>query len=133
MSSVIPVEHYTSSYEYSYRKLYPTSRSGKLRNVRITDKISSFVITIGGIGTIIAILTVSLFLLWVAFPLLLPPSVVKRIRLCCRMLSNQRSITFGTDDDPDPLLDIIAEWHLTLFRLSDGAAISQTDLFEKSA
>jgi phosphate transport system permease protein len=101
------------------------------RNVRITDKISSFVITIGGIGTIIAILTVSLFLLWVAFPLLLPPSVSETHQA---MLQNAQQseeiITFGTDDDQTLCWTLSRNGTLTLFRLSDGAAISQTDLFE---
>ena len=101
------------------------------RNVRITDKISSFVITIGGIGTIIAILTVSLFLLWVAFPLLLPPSVSETHQA---MLQNAQQseeiITFVTDDDQTLCWTLTRNGTLTLFRLSDGAAISQTDLFE---
>ena len=41
-------------------------------NVRVMDVVSRWVITVGGIGTVAAVSTVFLLLLWVAFPLLLP-------------------------------------------------------------
>ncbi len=40
--------------------------------VRVMDVVSRWVITVGGIGTVAAVSTVFLLLLWVAFPLLLP-------------------------------------------------------------
>ncbi len=45
------------------------------RSVVIADKLSRFLITVGGIGTIIAVLGVAVFLVWVVLPLFLPAKV----------------------------------------------------------
>jgi phosphate transport system permease protein len=46
-------------------------------SVKITDKAAKGLITVGGIGTIIAVSTVGLFLIYVAVPLFVPASVEK--------------------------------------------------------
>ena len=47
------------------------------RSVLIADKLARFSITVGGIGTIIAVLGVMVFLVWVVVPLFLPAKVEK--------------------------------------------------------
>jgi phosphate transport system permease protein len=59
----------------------PRSFTGRRRqrqtrlSVRIADKAARSIITVGGIGTIVAVSTVFLFLFWVVWPLFLPASV----------------------------------------------------------
>lgn len=59
----------------------PRSFTGIRRNrkthwsVRVADKVARTLIAVGGIGTIAAVLTVSLFLFWVAVPLFFPASI----------------------------------------------------------
>ncbi|HCF96443.1 MAG TPA: hypothetical protein DEW46_15410, partial [Verrucomicrobia bacterium] len=41
--------------------------------IKLMDLLSQSVITVGGIGTIVAVSMVGLFLVWVVAPLFLPP------------------------------------------------------------
>ena len=53
---------------FTGRKRYLKNR----RSVKLADRIAQSLITVGGIGTILAISTVGLFLFWVVLPLFLP-------------------------------------------------------------
>ncbi|MFC2173800.1 hypothetical protein ACFLU6_14405, partial [Acidobacteriota bacterium] len=52
-----------------------TRRRRTSRRVRIADLLSRAFITVGGIGTIVAVLGVCLFLVWVVLPLFMPADV----------------------------------------------------------
>ena len=47
------------------------------RSVRIIDRLARGLIAVGGIGTVIAVSTVCIFLVWVVVPLFLPASAGK--------------------------------------------------------
>ena len=64
--------------------------------VRALDVVSRWVITIGGIGTVAAVSTVFLLLLWVVFPLLLPAKTGSPGRMTAEGAS--RALRIGVDD-----------------------------------
>jgi len=60
------------------RKTHFTGRAREHRNratVKIMDRLARGMITVGGIGTIISVSLVCVFLVWVVIPLFLPPSI----------------------------------------------------------
>ena len=52
-----------------------TRRRTTRRSVRIVDRMARVLISVAGVGTILAVLGVSLFLIWVAAPLFLSARV----------------------------------------------------------
>jgi phosphate transport system permease protein len=64
--------------------------------VRALDVVSRWVITVGGIGTVAAVSTVFLLLLWVVFPLLLPAKTGNPGRMAADGAS--RALRIGVDD-----------------------------------
>ena len=60
-----------------------TGHERKLRNrtvVKVLDHVSRWLITVGGIGTIISVMAVCVFLIWVVLPLFLPARIDEPVR-----------------------------------------------------
>jgi phosphate transport system permease protein len=82
--------------------------------VRALDVVSRWVITVGGIGTVAAVSTVFLLLLWVVFPLLLPARSGGLGRVSAE--SARRALRVGVDD-----------YHSIAWVLRDDGAIIARD------
>jgi phosphate transport system permease protein len=97
-------------------------------SVRLGDSLSKWIITIGGIGTVLAVSTVFFLLLWVVFPLLLPAGV-----------DAPRSLSTSTDEntilktaiDEDQLIywNLLKDSRLRAFRFDDGTLLEERSLF----
>lgn len=97
-------------------------------SVRLADLAARAMITVGGIGTILAVLMVCVFLLWVVLPLFLPTRV-----------DSARDVSLGWRDDPVRLaIDeyrllgwvVTPDGRLRVFRLDTGATVDERPLFE---
>lgn len=96
--------------------------------VRSAEVISRALITVGGIGTILAVLTVFVFLLWVALPLIRPAAVADRAALA---LPAQAQAPLGIGLDEYGLMGWVLQADGTLLNLDlrDGAALERLELF----
>jgi phosphate transport system permease protein len=102
------------------------------RSVRVADFTARSLITVGGIGTIVAVATVCIFLIAVVLPLFRPAHV--------ELASDQPGIA---TTDPVEHLEVdeyrtigftcTAAGKLTVFRLDDGSLLEQRSLFEELA
>ncbi len=105
------------------------SREHKTRSgVRVADVVSRWTITIGGIGTILAVLTVALFLIWVVLPLFLgakatpvidSPNIKPGLAPLQANVDEYRTIGWA----------LYADGTLTTYRLDDGTILQQAELF----
>lgn len=100
------------------------------RSVRAIDLVARGLITVGGVGTIVAVTTVCLFLLWVVLPLFLPARVEEAARF---------ELPAGTQ----PLLMEVDEYGLLagslhsdgtwrVVRADNGETITESQLFERN-
>lgn len=107
--------------------------SGKKRKketiwtVRIGDVLSRWIITVGGIGTVIAVSTVFFLLLWVAFPLFLPAQVGPPRPLPAPGSGD----ILKTSIDEHTLMDwqLFRDGRIRIFRLDTGALFEERQLF----
>ncbi len=99
-------------------------------SVRIADVVSRLLITVGGIGTIIAVSTVALFLVLVIWPLFTSPSVEQVGQYPAAISDNN---IMHLDIDEFQTIGAILENDSTLhsFRIDTGEALDQTRLFEE--
>lgn len=67
------------------------------RSVRVAERVSRFFITLGGLGTVVAVATIFGFLLWVVIPLFQAPSVGEARRTAIPA-SSGRAVACGTDE-----------------------------------
>ncbi len=105
-------------------------RTTKL-SVIIADYVSKYIITIGGIGTIIAVLMVCLFLLWVAFPLFLPADIQFTNTVTAEKETSQAlPIRIGIDEFQQLGWSLFPNGDLHTFQLKTGTSLNQESLFE---
>ncbi len=100
-------------------------------SVRLSDFLARWIITIGGIGTIIAVLTVFAFLAWVVLPLFLPAAVSSREEL--RVPWSDRPLAWEGNEYSSLIWELSATGSLHVYRLSDGAAVDQRQLWTEPA
>ena len=96
--------------------------------VKAGDSFSKWIITIGGIGTVVAVSTVFFLLLWVVFPLLKPASVgsqrnleppYKRIRPLHTEVDEYRTMGFS----------LLSDGRVIAFGLDNGKVLEERSLF----
>ncbi len=95
--------------------------------VRALDVVSRWVITVGGIGTVVAVSTVFLLLLWVVFPLLLPARASRPGRLAAEGVA--RALRVGVDDYRSIVWLLRADGTLAARSFDSGALLEQRRLF----
>ncbi len=98
------------------------------RAVRIGEVLSRVFITVGGIGTILAVALVGCFLIYVAWPLFQESSVKEAGRFDVKMPAAGPLLT-GVDDDQQLGWSILSNGTLQVFRLDTGGVLEQRDLF----
>jgi phosphate transport system permease protein len=99
------------------------------RSVKIIDRVSTIGISVGGVGTIIAVLAVFLFLVSVVVPIYLPGSAEKVSR---RELDANRPnpLAFGTDEYRVLGWSVSSDGWLRAARLDTGEIVDERALFE---
>ena len=101
--------------------------------VLFLDKLAKFVITIGGIGTMVAVAMVCLFLVWVVVPLFLSPSVEnERVVDALAADSGEALVHFAVDDQRNLTWSLDRQGLLRVRRLDGGALIDERRLFAKA-
>jgi len=98
------------------------------RAVRIGEVLSRLFITIGGIGTILAVALVGCFLLWVVYPLFQGASVNEAGEFAVKMPAAAPMLT-GVDEYQQLGWTILSNGTLQVFRLDTGKVLKQSDLF----
>ncbi|HEY4309602.1 MAG TPA: ABC transporter permease subunit [Pirellulales bacterium] len=98
------------------------------RSVQIVDRIARGLIAVGGIGTVVAVSTVCLFLVWVVVPLFLPASVgePKKVDLAPAVAA---AIHVEVDEYRVLGWAMSAEGVVSTFRLDTGEVIDEKPLF----
>ncbi len=92
--------------------------------VVLNDKIARFVIAAGGIGTIVAVSSVAVFLVWVVVPLFVPASVNTAHTLAfAQGKAGQVQLAIGIDDANLTGWRIFKSGTIEVFRLDTGEAI----------
>ncbi len=105
-------------------------RAKKTRlSVRAGDVLSRLFITVGGIGTIIAVSTVAVFLLWVAFPLL-KPALIGDEQAVRTPVRTDRPLRIAMDEYQLSGWALYGDGELVSFRLDTGELLEQRRLFE---
>jgi len=97
--------------------------------VKAGDVLSRLFITVGGIGTIIAVSTVAVFLLWVAFPLLKPAIIgdEQDVRTPAR---TDKPLRIAMDEYQLSAWALYGDGELVSFRLDSGEVLERKRLFE---
>jgi phosphate transport system permease protein len=98
------------------------------RSVKIIDRVSTIGISIGGVGTIIAVLAVFLFLVSVVIPIFRPGSAEKvgRRALEARLA---RPVSFGTDEYRVLAWSVRSDGLVRAARLDTGEIVDERALF----
>jgi len=102
------------------------------RSVRIGEVLSRVFITIGGIGTILAIALVGCFLLWVVYPLFQGTSAKETGQFAVKMPAAGPMLT-GVDEYQQLGWTVLSNGTLQVFRLDTGKILDQRDLFPGKA
>lgn len=116
----------------------PTSAEHRSRRtsarVLWTDRIAMGVITVGGIGTIVAVLTVAFYLVWVSVPLF-APSRVEQAGSFARPASNdsQRPLDVSVDEYANLAWSLFADGRVLVTRLDTGEVIEERALLDGPA
>jgi phosphate transport system permease protein len=97
--------------------------------VRFGEIASRLMITIGGIGTIVAIVLVCVFLVWVAVPLFKGATTQEASRYAAPWTTG-KPIRLGVDADHALAWALFRDGTLTSFSATSGEPVSQQKLFE---
>src|SRR4051794_30089631 len=105
-----------------------TGRARRLSNrwsVKFSDLLARGLITVGGIGTIAAVLMVLVFLLYVAFPLFLPTRLVSP-----ELVDRPGEMPLLQDVDEHKILSwqLFPDSRLVVQRFDSGQAVQQKQL-----
>lgn len=99
--------------------------------VKIADRIASWLITVGGIGAIVVVSTVFLFLLWVTLPLIFPPQILSTAKLPALIEDRDAGpLRIGVDENLVMVWSLFEDGALESYRLTDLAPLQRIDLFE---
>jgi phosphate transport system permease protein len=103
------------------------SRERKTRStVRIGEVVARLLITVGGIGTIIAVGLIAVFLVWVVYPLFLPASVNNERQVPAVQLpwkAFETPVYLATDEDQVMAWALFSDGSLQAFSLESGKAL----------
>ena len=112
----------------------PKSFTGRTRDrstrksVLVADRTARFLISVGGIGTIVAVLGVCFFLLWVVIPLFLPASVEDLTAI--ELETGDQLLHLGVDEYQLLGWTLRPSGKVEVFRLDNGELRSEQQLFE---
>ena len=98
--------------------------------VALSDRLARWIIAVGGIGTIVAVSLVCVFLAWVVVPLFLP-AAVEPARPLEKLSSEAEVIALGIDDYRVLGWTICRGGGITVFRLDSGEVVERVEA-EKS-
>src|SRR5262245_22133593 len=99
--------------------------------VRFGDIASPLIITVGGIGTIIAVLTICVFLVWMVIPLFLPARVNQPTHFAPEW-KGKRAVRTEIDEYGMMGWVLFSDGTLQLFRMDNGEPLEKHTLFPKS-
>lgn len=99
------------------------------RSVLVADRFSRFLITIGGIATILAVLGVGLYLVLVALPLFLGAEIGDPERAVLVDGSSRDPLYLGVDEYQHLGWVLLPSGKAEVFRLADGAQVETIDLY----
>ncbi len=103
-------------------------------SVRVGDFVSRWLITIGGIGTIIAVSLVLVLLVWVVFPLFLPASLEKKSEYTLPWnLDDSEVINVGIDEFQILGWALFRNGEVRIFQANSGETIHTLSLFEQKS
>jgi phosphate transport system permease protein len=100
--------------------------------VRVADRVARAAIAVGGVGTILAVLLVCVFLAWVAAPLFLPATVEKTNEIASPWSSSQ-PLHVAVDEYRIAGWALLPDGTLYGFRLDDGHVFQKRRLFASPA
>ncbi len=112
-----------------------TGRARRHRNrwgVRLADASARWIITVAGIGTIVAVLLVFVFLLFVAFPLFYPPASLER-ELAAPLSWKTQPLAVAVNEYRTLGWALQPDGNLTLFRADTGETLRETPFGEDGA
>lgn len=95
--------------------------------VRIADRVARLLITFGGVGTILAVCAVAVFLVWVSAPLFFPATMSRASEAFSR-LTPADLFYLATDEDRKTALSVSKDNTVRLTELLSGETISETPL-----
>src|SRR5262249_40187471 len=112
-----------------------TGRARRKRTTRFSVRFGDFagrwVITVGGIGTILAVLTICVFLVWIVVPLFLPASIEPPNSFSPEW---QGKPAVRTEIDEHGLMawSLFSDGTIQVFRLDNGESLGTDKLFPKT-
>jgi phosphate transport system permease protein len=102
-------------------------------SVRLSDRLSKSLITVGGIGTILAVSTVFFYLLYVTVPLFRPARIDGSVTLPRPAADSVQPLSIQSDEYGLMNRVLYADGRLVCTRLDTGAVLSEERLFTNSA
>lgn len=114
---------------------HPSSRTGRPRRRRARrraiaiDRAARALITVGGISTILAVLGVAFFLVWVVLPLFLPAQIDPPRATDPEREAESRPLGFGVDEYQTLGWAMSATGEIEVFRLDSGETLHRLGLF----
>lgn len=102
-------------------------------SVRASDRFSKSLITVGGIGTILAVSTVFFYLLYVTVPLFRPARIDGMETLTRPAADSARPLSIQSDEHGLMSRTLYADGRLVCARLDTGAVLSEQLLFTNAA
>ncbi|MFO0966370.1 MAG: ABC transporter permease subunit [Gemmataceae bacterium] len=108
----------------------PTQPRGRKTrpSVRVADAVARLFISLGGIGTIVAVATVLVFLLWVVFPLFQSASVVNENRTA--VWDKEAPIRIGVDEDQVVAWGLFRDGRIQAIHLPTGKLLDERKPFD---
>ncbi len=107
---------------------YKRAKKTTLR-IKLGDILSKAIISVGGIGTIVAVLTVCLFLLWVVLPLFSGAELTPANKYVLPDY-NKKTLRIAVDDYSSMAWILYEDGFLRVFRIDNGKVLSEQRLFE---
>ncbi len=100
------------------------------RRVQLAESVSRWCITIGGLGTIVAVTTIFLFLVWVVLPLFGDSTASEAAAVAVANLETDRPVAFGTDEQQFVGWTLLEDGTACSYELSTGAELERRHLFD---
>jgi phosphate transport system permease protein len=110
----------------------PSRQRKTKRSVHLAEVVSRLFITVGGIGTIIAVATVFLFLLYVVIPLFQSAAISREDHIPLDWSKNL-PVQMGADEDQLMAWALFADGSLQIIRLDNGELLQKRKLFDGPA
>jgi len=100
------------------------------RSVLLADRCAGLFITFGGLGTILAVSLVCVFLVWVVIPLFLSSTIGLRSRAVLPPAESGEPLHLAVDEYLHTVWLVTADGDLVSYRMSSGEQLTRQRLFE---